>query len=47
MMMLLLVLQLPLLIMMMIIFLIIIHLYSAFSTRFKGPVYKKLDRTKK
>ena len=30
-----------------IIVIIIIHLYSAFSTRFKGAVYKKLDKTKK
>ena len=30
-----------------IIVIIIIHLYSAFSTRFKGAVYKNLDKTKK
>ena len=30
-----------------IITIIIIHSYSAFSTKFKGAVYKKLDRTKK
>ena len=30
-----------------IIIIIIIHLYSAFATRFKGAVYKKLDISKK